>query len=134
MSHSSGRMARTLATLLLVTVFAIPAQLIAQEHVVSSADLQKQAVSTANTRQQNIETLQKAFSGSKAENALKAAKIDPAQVKNAVSSLSDADLAKLSARVNHAQQDFSAGDLNDRDLLLILVAVAVLILLIVAIR
>ena len=111
MSHSSGRLARTLETLLLVTVFAIPAQLIAQDHVVSSADLQKQAASTANTRQQNIETLQKAFSSSNAENAL-----------------------KLSARVNHAQQDFSAGDLSDRDLLLILVAVAVLVLLIVAIR
>lgn len=134
MSSASGRCARIFATLLLVTVIAIPAQLIAQDHVVSSADLQKEAASSANARQQNVESLQKTFANPKVQSALKAAKIDPAQVKTAVSSLSDAELAQLSARANHAQQDFSAGTLGDRDLLLILVAIAALILIIVAVR
>ena len=134
MSFASGRCARIFATCLLVAVIAIPAQLIAQEHVVSSADLQKEAASSANARQQNVESLQKTFANPKVQSALKAAKIDPAQVKTAVSSLSDAELAQLSARANRAQQDFSAGTLGDRDLLLILVAIAALILIIVAVR
>ena len=134
MSFASGRCARIFATCLLVAVIAIPAQLIAQEHVVSSADLQKEAASSANARQQNVESLQKTFANPKVQSALKAAKIDPAQVKTAVSSLSDAELAQLSARANRAQQDFSAGTLGDRDLLIILVAIAALILIIVAVR
>ncbi len=134
MSFLSGRFARAFAACLLVTVIAIPAQIFAQDHVVSPADLQKEAAASASTRQQNVEMLQKTFSNPKVESALKAANIDPAQVKNAVSSLSDAELAQLTARANHAQQDFAGGTLSDRDLLLVLVFIAALILIIVAVH
>jgi len=134
MSFANGRFARVFAACLLVAIVAIPAQVFAQDHVVSPADLQKESAAAANTRQQNVESLNKTFSNPKVESAMKAAKIDPAQVKTAVSSLSDAELAQLSARANHAQQDFSAGTMSDRDLLLILVAIAALILIIVAVH
>src|SRR5512140_1090721 len=134
MSFASGRFARLFAACLLFALVAIPAQIFAQDHVVSSADLNKAASAAAQTRQQNVEALQKSFSNPKVENALKAAKIDPAQVKTAVSSLSDSELAQLSARASHAQQHFAGGTLSDRDLIIILVAIAALILIIVAVR
>jgi hypothetical protein len=48
--------------------------------------------------------------------------------------LSDAELAQLAQRANTAQADFAAGTLSDRDLLLILVGIAVIVLIIVAVR
>ena len=133
MSHIQRRYVPFLAAIFLLVVFVVP-QLAAQSHVVSPADLQKEAVSATQTRQQNIYALTNALSTPKAEKALKAAQIDPAQVKTAVSSLSNAELAQLATRADNAQRDFVAGTLGDRDLLLIIVAIAALILIIVAVR
>jgi len=133
MQLNRTRFVQVIAATILVAIFAAP-QLMAQSHVVSSADLQKEIASATQTRQQNIDTLTNALSGSKAEKALKAAQVDPTQVKTAVSSLSDAELAQLAARASHAQNDFAAGRISDRDLLIILVGVAVLILIIVAVH
>ena len=55
-------------------------------------------------------------------------------MKTAVSALSDQELAQLAARSDKAQRDFAAGTLSDRDLIIILVALAALILIIVAVR
>jgi len=96
--------------------------------------LQKAAVSASTVRQQNVEQVKEFFSSEKAEKALRSAHVNPEQVKSAVSTLDDAELARLASRVNKAQTDFAAGTLSDRDLIIILVAVAVLILVIVAVR
>jgi multidrug resistance efflux pump len=128
--------ARATTACVLVTIFAIPPSLFAQatEHVVSSAELQKAAADASRARQKNRETLHAFFSSEKARQALKSAHVDTEQVKNAVASLSDAELAQLASRVNKAQADFAAGTLSDRDLIIILVAIAALILIIVAVR
>jgi len=55
-------------------------------------------------------------------------------VKDAVSRLNDQELAQLAARTSKAQADFAAGNLSDRDLIIILVCIAALILIIVAVR
>jgi hypothetical protein len=55
-------------------------------------------------------------------------------VKNAVSQLSDQDLAQLASRASKAQADFAAGSLSDRDLIIIILAVVALVLIIVAVR
>jgi len=55
-------------------------------------------------------------------------------VKQAVSSLSDQDLAQLASRASRAQADLVAGHLSDRDLIIILIAIAALILIIIAVR
>jgi hypothetical protein len=133
MSFIHRRYLQLVAAMFLFAVFVVP-QLAAQNHVVSPADLQKEAVAATQTRQQNVDTLTNAFSTPKAEKALRAAQVDPTQVKTAVSSLSDSELAQLAARTTKAQNDFAAGNISDHDLLLILVAVAVLVLLIVAIH
>jgi hypothetical protein len=118
----------------LVALFIVPTDALAQSHVVSPADLQKQAVAASQVRQNNLETVQRFLSTSSAEKAMKSAKMDPQQVKTAVSTLSDQDLAQLAARADKAQADFAAGNLSERDLVLIILGVAVLILIIVAVR
>jgi hypothetical protein len=69
-----------------------------------------------------------------AEKALKSSHIDSQKVKNAVSQLSDQDLAQLASRASKAQADFAAGSLSDRDLIIIILAVVALVLIIVAVR
>jgi hypothetical protein len=60
--------------------------------------------------------------------------MDPEQVKNAVSTLSDQELAQLAARADKARADFVAGNMSDRDLIIIILAIAALILIVVAVR
>jgi hypothetical protein len=136
MVFGSKKFVRAVVASALAPVFAASPNVFAQapEHVVSSTDMQKVAADAAQTRQQNVELLNRFFSSEKAEQALKSSNIDPQQVRSAVSSLSDEELAQMAARAKKAQRDFAAGNMNDHDLLLILVIVAVLILVIVAVR
>jgi len=73
-------------------------------------------------------------SSPQAAKAIKAAGMDPERVKVAVPTLSDQELSQIASRAEKAQADFAAGRIGDRDLLLILVGVVVLILIIVAVR
>ncbi len=127
---------RAITACALVTIFAFPPNLVAQEveHVVTPAELQKAAVDASRTRQQNLDTLRAFFSSESARQALKSLHADPEQVKKAVASLSDAELAKLASRANKAQADFAAGAMSNHDLLIILIGIAALILIIVAVR
>ena len=118
----------------LAVVFMIPQHALAESHVVSLAELQSAAIASSQARQRNIETLQQFVSSPTAAKALKSAHVDAQQVKTAVSRLSDQELAQLASRASRAQADFAAGSLGDRDLIIILVAVAALILIIVAVR
>jgi len=118
----------------LALVFAIPQDAFAQNHVVSPAELQSATIASTQGRQRNVETIRQFVSFPTAEKALKSAHIDAKQVKDAVSRLSDQELAQLAARSSKAQSDFAAGTLSDRDLIIILVAIAALILIIVAVR
>ena len=118
----------------LAIAFMIPQDALAQSHVVSLAELQSAAVASTEARQRNLGTLREFVSSPTAERALKSAHIDAQHVKNAVSRLSDQELAQLASRANKAQADFAAGKLSDRDLIIILVAIAALILIIVAVR
>ncbi len=118
----------------LAVVFMIPQDVFAQNHVVSPAELQSAAVASTQARQRNIDALQQFVSTPAAEKALKSAHLDAQQVKNAVSQLNDQELAQLASRATKANTDFAAGSLSDRDLIIILVCIAALILIIVAVR
>jgi alcohol dehydrogenase YqhD (iron-dependent ADH family) len=118
----------------LAVVFTIPQDALAENHVVSLAELQSAAIASTAARQKNIETLREFVSSPTAEKALKSAHIDAEQVKTAVSRLSDQELAQLASRTSKAQADFAAGSLSDRDLIIILVCIAAVILIIVAVR
>jgi Flp pilus assembly protein TadB len=107
---------------------------LAQSHVVSQTDIHKELVNTAQTRQRNLEKVKSLFSSDETRKAMEASKISPEKVDAAVSTLSDEELSRLASRADKLNKDFAAGSLSDRDLLIILVGIAALILIIVAVR
>lgn len=136
---------RGLAAIALAFLFASPFALRAQEparssashavtssdqdtHLVSPAELDSRVQASAETRQNEIKNLTEFLSTPLAEKAMKDAKVDPVQVRTAIPSLSDAELADLSARADHAQRDFAAGMSNNTLLIIILVLVAVILI------
>ena len=130
--HCAQRAGRTLSTPQKQEIFTAHF-LNEQQHVVSPADIRKEVVNVTQTRRQNREKVRDLFSSKTAQNALKKAGIDPGQVQAGISTLSDAELARLAARADKAQADFAAGRISDRDLIIILVVIAVIILIIVAV-
>lgn len=128
--------ARMLLNCVLITLFIAPSSPLAQTqtHVASPADIHKELVNSSRERQKNLEKVKQLFSSDAAQKALKSSRVDPAQVTEAVSTLSDAEIARLASRADRLQQDFAAGRLTERDLLIILVGLTALILIIVAVR
>jgi len=136
MSFDLKQASRVTVAFVLAAVFALPQNLVAEtaSHLVSPSELQQAAVKASAAREKNRDEVQQFFSSEQAQKALKSAHMNPEQVKTAVSTLDDAELAQLASRVHKAQADFAAGTLSDRDLIIILVAIAALILIIVAVR
>jgi len=108
--------------------------ILAQTHVVSPSDIHKELVNAAQTRQQNLQKVKGLFSSDETRKAMEAAQISPKRVDAAVSMLGDEELARLASRADNLDKDFAAGRLSDRDLLIIIVGIAALILIIVAVR
>jgi hypothetical protein len=100
----------------------------AEDHIVSSQAMQQQVETKSATRQKDIATVTDFLASPQAERAMRDAHINPAQVRTAIPTLSDQELANLSARATDAQQKFSAGLLSSSMLVLIIVVVAVIII------
>jgi len=107
---------------------------IAQDHIVAPSDIQKDVAASSSAREKNQTQLENFVSSPEAQRALKSAHLDSSQIKNAIPKLDDDELAQLSARSEKAQEDFAAGRLTDRDLIIILLAIVALILIIIAVR
>ena len=113
---------------------AHPAIAQSSPHLVSPSDLQQATIDASRSRQQNIDTLKDFLSTDQAQKAMQSAHIDPQQVTNAVSGLSDEELSQLASRAGKAQSDFAAGSMDNRDLLIIVLCIVALILIIVAVH
>ena len=124
---------RALTACVLVAVFAVPPSLLAQIHVVSRADLRTGTLAATQARQHNLGTVRQFLSSQGAQKVVKSAHMDPAQVKTAVSTLSDQELEQLASKADKVQSD-AAGKLSDRDLLLIILGIAALALIVVAVQ
>jgi len=123
---------RLLAACFLLTLCAT--SILAQTHVVSPSDVHKELVNVAQTRQKNMEKTRRLFSSDETRKALEAAQISPEKVDAAISTLSDDELARLASRADKLDQDFAAGRLSDRDILIVILGLAALVLIIVAAR
>jgi len=134
MRFSTRQNLQIVAACALLIVMLIPQSIFAQSHVVTPGELQKQAVAASRNRQHDLATVQQFLSSPSADKALRTAHMDPTQVKTAVAGLSDQELHQLAARGKKAKADFAAGTLSDRDLIIILLAIAALVLIIVAVR
>jgi hypothetical protein len=132
---ASAVLSRSLVTAALLSLVSLAPALRAQQpsaspdtHLVTPAQLQQQVQSASAERQKNIDSLTQFLSSPMAVGKMKSEHIDPAQVKSAIPSLSDAELADLSARATNAQQQFAAGTLSNNDLLIIILILVVVIL------
>ncbi len=134
MTFSSRLALGVTAGALLTALFALPQAVTAQEHVVSSADLQKDVANAAQLRQERIAKVRKFLSTDQARTALKAANVDYDVVQNGVSTLSDDELARLSARADQAQKDFAAGSLTNEQLTYIIIALAAAVIVLIAVH
>jgi pyruvate/2-oxoglutarate dehydrogenase complex dihydrolipoamide acyltransferase (E2) component len=104
------------------------------DHAVSPQDLRQDLQKAAAARQANEAAVRQLLSTPAAQKAMKSMNVDYKKVEQAVGQLSDQDLANMAARSRQIQNDFAAGDLTNRDLLIIMLFIVALILIIVAVR
>ena len=105
-----------------------------KEHAVSTQDLRKDVQKASADRQANDAAIRELLSTEQGQKALKSAGADFTKVNQAVSQLSDEDAARLAAQSRAVQKDIAAGNFTDRDLLIVIVCIAALVLIIVAVR
>jgi hypothetical protein len=129
-----SRSLQFLVVVFLSILLMIPQNALAQNHVVSPSDIQKDVAAASASRDKEVAQLESFFSSPQAQRAMKLEHVTYQQVDQAVQQLSSDDLARLSARSEIAQKDFAAGTLSNRDLLIIIVAILALVLIIVAVR
>lgn len=115
----------------LVAVLAFPPDIFAQtsqpDHIVSPEALQQGLQASAAARQHEISTLNGFLSLPGAERAMRDAQVNPEQVRTAIPTLSDQELASLATRAADAQQKFAAGSLTNNELIIIILIVALVI-------
>jgi hypothetical protein len=104
------------------------------DHAVTSRQLQQDVQKAADTRQANEAAVREMFASDQAKETLKSAGIDYKQVDQAISQVNDEDLSRMAQRSHEVKNDFAAGRLADRDLLIILLVAVAIILIIVAVR
>lgn len=114
--------------LLLINPTAGMAQSSTQDHLVPPQVLQQQVQNASETRQQNIKTVTDFLSTPIADRAMRDAHYDPVQVRTAIPTLSDQELANLASRSADAQQKFAAGYIGQGLLTLIIVCVVIIII------
>lgn len=102
----------------------------AQEHVVSTKQLQKDVEAQSKTRQQNEARLEQILDTPQGREAVSRAGADYKTVDKGIHMLSDAELAQLTARAEKGQSDFAAGSLSELDWILILLVIVVVIIII----
>ena len=135
MSSIRRSWAHRISSCILAVVVVVPVSLFAETaHVVSSSDLTQQAVAASQVRQHNEATVRNFLSNPVAAQAMQKTHVDIEKVKGAIATLNDQELAELAARADKAQHDFAAGYLSTRDIALIILGVALLILIIIVAR
>jgi hypothetical protein len=128
MKKFTGREIKFAAVVLLGFIVAAPQAILAQDHVVAPSQIQSAVSNASAVRQQNQKELKEFLGRKEIQKAMKADGINPQQVTNAVSQLSNADLARLTAKAQKAQRDFAAGIIGTGIFTLIGIVVVVVIL------
>jgi hypothetical protein len=126
--------ANIVIVLALIGASILPPDVCAQNHVISPQQLQQQTLVATSDRQAKIDRVQQFFGTNTAQKTLRSAKIDYRKVQQAVPQLSDTELAQLAAKTDKAQQDFAAGDLNNRQITYILIALATAVIVILVMK
>jgi hypothetical protein len=113
-----------ICSLALVASQSLPAQ----EHVVSTAGLHQAVMSAAAVRKNNIHEVETFLASKPVQKVVKKSGFDLKEVRQAVPSLTDQELAQLAKTTKKAQSGFAAGALTHEQLTLIIVAGIVVII------
>lgn len=124
-------MLRGIVPAALTVLLAFPGDIFAEatqpDHLVSPQVLQQQVENASQARQQNIRTISNLLSTPVAERAMRDAHFDAVQVRTAIPTLSDQELANLATRAADAQQKIAAGGLGIGLTTLIIIALVIII-------
>jgi len=115
-----------------VVVAALPRPLQAEEHVVPLGDVQARLAASAARRAQNAGDIQRVLSYPAAVEALRQARVSGEQVRAAVATLDDAELARLASQARASEKDVRAGLITGILALIGLIVVIVVVLALVA--
>jgi hypothetical protein len=110
------------------------AQNLAQQHVITSDELNQEVARPAETRQSNEEAVRHLLSSEAGQEALKSANVDYQRVDKAIGQLSDEELAKLADRSRKAESDFAAGAISAKTLAYLIIAIVIIVVIIVIAR
>lgn len=113
---------------------SIPAGAQQKDHAVPAQELRQDVQRASDSRHADEAAIHGLLTTEAGQKALKTANVDMQRVDAAVSQLSDEDAARLAAQSRTIQKDIAAGHMSDRDLLIIILAIAALVLIIVAVR
>ena len=103
----------------------------AEDHILKPTELHDAIVTAVEARQDHRAKINRLFSSDAGKKALGSAKIDSRKIETAVSLLSDQELARLAARAEKIQTDFSAGALSNQELTYIVIALATAVIILV---
>lgn len=127
-----ARKVAILASLSLAAWAAAPSRLAAEQHVVPRSELQRQILTTQQTRQDQVRHVREFFSSGAVQEGLRSAGLDAKQIHDAVSMLDDAELARLADRTRSIDNDLKAGALSNEHLTYIVIALATAVIVILA--
>ena len=103
----------------------------AEDHVVKSVELHNAIVAASEARQSDMAKIRALFSSNAGKKALNSLKIDSQKIETAVAFLNDEELARLAARAEKIQADFSAGALSNQELTYVVIALATAVIILV---
>jgi hypothetical protein len=122
-------MRKFLSGLMVLLVFiSIPVSYGADTHIVSTSDLQHAIQQQSQNRVENLAKVQNFFSSRLATDTLKGAKVDSIQIRKAVSTLSNEELARLASQTQKIQNDVAGGALTHRQVTYVIIAVTLVVI------
>jgi pyruvate/2-oxoglutarate dehydrogenase complex dihydrolipoamide acyltransferase (E2) component len=105
-----------------------------EQHVVSSAALQRAVAASVATRRAQVAQLESFLSTPAARRAMRKAGLNYRTVRHAIPLLSQEEVANLAARAGKAQQQFKAGALTNQQLTYIIIALATAIIVVIILK
>jgi hypothetical protein len=127
---------RTISCVLLPVValtLLVPVDILAQNHVVSPADLRRELRDVSAARQRDIAKLEKVLLSPDGTKALASFKMDAGKVQKALPLLGNQELARLAAQADRLQADFAAGGLSLTTQQVTYIIIGVIIIAVIAI-
>lgn len=123
-----------LAILVLMARTVFPPEMMAQDHIVSSADLRKDLAAAVQVREDNRAKLMSFFSSDQAKNALQSVGLSNGRILKAVPQLDDEELVRLASLTDKVERDFAAGALNNQEITYILIALGTAVIVLILVK